>query len=271
MQVYTRCITFAGIRLNHEFDRKVVDSKIHQIERRFRTRENLRHSGATDLPFWPLEDQIALVLGLTIAVTWWSSQEIRTPSPTKTTDVFFLSRWQTHDQARHHFFFSFWGEQGKQHTGKNSSQVTEPLPSTSGVSKKLTAKPSKTDQVLTYLKASVSILSRSFRGFCSQFSILGIHACCLMQDKAAADMHKENRTYKKQLIGLLAKVTNCMLSQAWNPCIFGSPVARHCVKFRWLEHQLKKSMPWERIECLVIISKIFHTPQHNTTCIPIHE
>ncbi len=35
------------------------------------------------------------------------------------------------------------------------------------------------------------------------------HACNQLQDKAAEEKYKENRIYKRQLIGLLAKVKTC--------------------------------------------------------------
>lgn len=106
---------------------------------------------------------------------------------------------------------SFRTEDNKENaaTGHTSSQKDAAIASTSsGIGgKKLSAKPSKTDQVLTYLKASVSTLAEkphSFPLLCC-FTSYAFHAGPPLQDKAAAELHNENRVYKKQLIGLLAR------------------------------------------------------------------
>lgn len=97
-----------------------------------------------------------------------------------------------------------------------ADQVNDAIPSTSGVvtNKKLTSKPSRTDQVLTYLKALVCT-SGSKRKWLTLLLTChsGVHACCLLQDKVAAEIHNENRVYKKQLIGLLAKVQHISMHE----------------------------------------------------------
>ncbi len=83
--------------------------------------------------------------------------------------------------------------------------------------KKLSGKTNKTDQVLTYLKASMSceLWAVHMHNHVLLFFVSSnqTHACVAPQDKAAADMHSENRIYKRQLIGLLAKV-NVLCSDA---------------------------------------------------------
>lgn len=85
------------------------------------------------------------------------------------------------------------------------------VPSTSGSqSKKLTCKMNQSDRVLAYLKASVSTRHREV-----PLTLLILVGCLILisdaqhvtlQDKAAQEAQKENNMYKRQLIGLLAKV-----------------------------------------------------------------
>ncbi len=84
------------------------------------------------------------------------------------------------------------------------------VPSTSGSQgKKLSCKTNQSDRVLAYLKASVSTcclnVQLSVSSLDCLISMSEGHKITL-QDKAAADTQKQNNMYKRQLIGLLAKV-----------------------------------------------------------------
>ncbi len=58
-----------------------------------------------------------------------------------------------------------------------------------------------------------------------------------VQDKAAEEKHKENLIYKRQLIGLLAKVHSCQNNvHAWNSVKqFMCSYKNSCVQCRWWE------------------------------------
>ncbi len=195
-------LVLAGVKLNKDFDKKVVDSKIHQIERHFHARESSRHSGATDLPFWPLEDRIAAVIGRLSSLVFASLCLAHTNSPPLHTLTFSLSQATGQWSSQPRFLRS-----GKMTTRRTTHRVMCQCLQHRVVAtqKKLTSKPSKADQVLTYLKNSVSTcLGQPVTSVFLLHS--GLHACHLLQDKVATEIHNENRVYKKQLIGLLAKV-----------------------------------------------------------------
>ena len=54
---------FADTHLDISVTKKQVDDKIYHIERRFKAREEARHSGAADQSVWPLEDRVIPVCG----------------------------------------------------------------------------------------------------------------------------------------------------------------------------------------------------------------
>ncbi len=53
----------ADTHLDLDIQRKQVDDKVYHIERRFRSRESARYSGAADQSYWPLEDRVMAVCG----------------------------------------------------------------------------------------------------------------------------------------------------------------------------------------------------------------
>ncbi len=54
---------FADTHLDISVTKKQVDDKIYHIERRFKAREEARHSGAADQSVWPLEERVIPVCG----------------------------------------------------------------------------------------------------------------------------------------------------------------------------------------------------------------
>ncbi len=54
---------FVDTHLDLDINRKQVDDKVYHIERRFKSRESARYSGAADQSYWPLEDRVMAVCG----------------------------------------------------------------------------------------------------------------------------------------------------------------------------------------------------------------
>ena len=89
----------------------------------------------------------------------------------------------------------------------SASQQDAVVPSST---KKLTSKMNQSDKVLTYLKASVRVLTVvcwKLFPFVTKHLWVAKHSVIFCeQDAAAKEMHDKNKVMKKQLIGLLAKV-----------------------------------------------------------------
>ncbi len=126
-----------------------MDSKIRQIERRFRSRESSHHSGATDLHVWPMEDRVTAVIGnIPVSLGMATSEFMLTGSPFAGQRPMIkpdtISSFCTEENKEN---------QMKQDTDSNASRDVL-MPSTSGT-KKLSSKSMKMDQVISYLTKSV--------------------------------------------------------------------------------------------------------------------
>ncbi len=213
--------------MSSALDRKQIDDKIRQIEKCFHGREVNRASGSADLHTWELEEWVATVLGwLCLSVLLKTVKKPPLPQnnvlscchhaggrPMIQPDT--ISSLAADDKVP---------ETSSAPSSQPSSVQDAVVPSTSGSQgKKLSCKTNQSDHVLAYLKASVSTCCLDV-----QLSVSSLDCLILMseaheitlQDKAAADAQKQNNMYKRQLIGLLAKVcrtsTYCDCDLFWD-------------------------------------------------------
>ncbi len=92
-------MNFSDTKMSSALDRKQIDDKIQQIEKRFCGREVNRASGLADLHTWELEEWVAAVLGLFCLSVLFKTVKIPPPAPKQCIVMLSSCRWETNDST----------------------------------------------------------------------------------------------------------------------------------------------------------------------------
>ncbi len=92
-------MNFSDTKMSSALDRKQINDKIRQIEKRFRGREVNRASRSADLHSWELEERVAAVLGLFCVSVLLEDSREAPPLPQKCTVRLSSCRSETNDST----------------------------------------------------------------------------------------------------------------------------------------------------------------------------